>query len=424
MLLVFAAAASLLQPPPRLLSATVASGPSHVVVLPGQSGRRAGCAMIQKAALESEEAVPVVRAPRAITRVFTMRVCATLMSVVSAFTLVLAVVEPWSLSDSLYFTTTTLATIGFGDLRPVTRVGRFITSLLGLCGVGLLGGLVSAVVGEWERSTAEDAEVQGKEAAALGLASTPRAWMRPWVTRVFAIHTGTFAVLELGLLLGLGTLGFKASCPPAASRPRSAALLPPALHSPHSCLRASLCAPPCHGPLRARVAPPPPAPPGRISPSAPPPLPLRSPSAPPPLPPNTQQPYPTTHHKVPLVGRRAAPARVGCAEREFELSVRRDDGELLEVRGHARAVGRPVARHRHCDLGASPALFVRLLSVLFDLGGRRGASGRSQKGATGGIGGWMSRCWRPGSLSSVFRLVLAGADNEPGLRLRPFPFRC
>ena len=151
---------------------------------------------------------PAIRAPRPITRVFTLRVCTALVSLVSASTLLLSAFERWPLPDALYFTTTTLSTIGFGDLRPATRLGRAITSLLGMSGVGLLGGLVSAVVGEWERSTAEDTEAPSKGEGLGGAAAASRWWARR------AARPGLFAGVELGLLLLLlGTVGFKA-CEP------------------------------------------------------------------------------------------------------------------------------------------------------------------------------------------------------------------
>ena len=81
----------------------------------------------------------------------TARVCAALCVLLATFTAAFSALERWSLVDSLYFTSTTLATIGFGDLRPQRRVSKLLTSVLGACGVGLLGGLVSAVVGEWLR---------------------------------------------------------------------------------------------------------------------------------------------------------------------------------------------------------------------------------------------------------------------------------
>ena len=184
-----------------------------------------GLAAIASASI-SQESAPAIKAPRGATRIFTRRVFAALVGVICAVTLILTAAERWPVYDSLYFTTTTLATIGFGDLRPLTRVGRTVTSLLGVSGVGLLGGLVSAVVGEWEQSRSEDTE-----AASLASPASRWAWLQPWEKGwawVRASRPALYAGLELlrvsALLLGVGTAGFKA-CEPGrswleAARPR------------------------------------------------------------------------------------------------------------------------------------------------------------------------------------------------------------
>ena len=41
--------------------------------------------------------------------------------------------------DSIWFTYVTITTVGYGDLYPVTNIGRFTTSILMLFGVGLFG---------------------------------------------------------------------------------------------------------------------------------------------------------------------------------------------------------------------------------------------------------------------------------------------
>lgn len=47
-------------------------------------------------------------------------------------------VEGWGLLDALYFCTVTLATIGFGDLSPATRIGKLFTIAYVFVGVGTL----------------------------------------------------------------------------------------------------------------------------------------------------------------------------------------------------------------------------------------------------------------------------------------------
>jgi hypothetical protein len=87
--------------------------------------------------------------PRVLTSPFTLRVCGILVLVVAAFSGTFRALEGWSVIDSLYFTTTTLATIGFGDLTPTRPITRALASVVAMAGIGLLSGLVSAVVGEW-----------------------------------------------------------------------------------------------------------------------------------------------------------------------------------------------------------------------------------------------------------------------------------
>lgn len=47
-------------------------------------------------------------------------------------------VEDWGWVDSLYFSVTTLATVGLGDLAPETTAGKLFTVMFILTGVGLL----------------------------------------------------------------------------------------------------------------------------------------------------------------------------------------------------------------------------------------------------------------------------------------------
>ena len=46
-------------------------------------------------------------------------------------------VEGWHWVDALYFSTTTLSTVGFGDLAPVTRIGKIFTVIYIFVGVGV-----------------------------------------------------------------------------------------------------------------------------------------------------------------------------------------------------------------------------------------------------------------------------------------------
>lgn len=49
-----------------------------------------------------------------------------------------SLVEGWRWIDALYFSVTTLATVGLGDLAPQTDAGKLFTVMYILTGVGLL----------------------------------------------------------------------------------------------------------------------------------------------------------------------------------------------------------------------------------------------------------------------------------------------
>jgi voltage-gated potassium channel len=51
-------------------------------------------------------------------------------------------VEGWRLLDSLYFTVTTLTTVGYGDFQPRTDAGKIFTIFYIIVGIGLLSGFV------------------------------------------------------------------------------------------------------------------------------------------------------------------------------------------------------------------------------------------------------------------------------------------
>lgn len=54
-------------------------------------------------------------------------------------------VEHWSLLDSLYFSVTTLTTVGLGDLTPHTDLGKIFTMVYIFIGIGVIFGFINAV---------------------------------------------------------------------------------------------------------------------------------------------------------------------------------------------------------------------------------------------------------------------------------------
>ena len=71
-----------------------------------------------------------------------------------------AFTEPLSRTDGLYFTVTTFATVGYGDISPKTELARALATvqmLVGLLAVGVIAKVVlGAVRVAQERNTAVD----------------------------------------------------------------------------------------------------------------------------------------------------------------------------------------------------------------------------------------------------------------------------
>jgi voltage-gated potassium channel len=56
------------------------------------------------------------------------------------------IVEDWGPLDALYFSVTTLATVGYGDLSPKTDLGKGFTIIYILAGIGVIVAFANAVL--------------------------------------------------------------------------------------------------------------------------------------------------------------------------------------------------------------------------------------------------------------------------------------
>lgn len=79
-----------------------------------------------------------------------------LMFLLIAGTLFYSNNEKWSYLDSLYFSVTTLATVGFGDLHPTNPASKIFTMIYIFTGVGL----ALHIVNTFSKSIVEGREMQ------------------------------------------------------------------------------------------------------------------------------------------------------------------------------------------------------------------------------------------------------------------------
>jgi voltage-gated potassium channel len=68
----------------------------------------------------------------------------TLLALVVLDAIVIALVEGISIGDSVYFSFITAFTIGYGDIAPLTIIGRVLSVVIGLIGI-IFTGLVVAI---------------------------------------------------------------------------------------------------------------------------------------------------------------------------------------------------------------------------------------------------------------------------------------
>jgi len=65
-----------------------------------------------------------------------------------AGTLIFMILEDLTLVDAFYFSFITLATIGYGDISPATDVGKIVTVIYGIAGLGVMAALISSIASQ------------------------------------------------------------------------------------------------------------------------------------------------------------------------------------------------------------------------------------------------------------------------------------
>lgn len=70
----------------------------------------------------------------------------------AAGTLIFTIIEDLSLIDGFYFSFITLSTIGYGDISPATDVGKVVTVIYGIAGLGIIAALISSIASQRLRS--------------------------------------------------------------------------------------------------------------------------------------------------------------------------------------------------------------------------------------------------------------------------------
>jgi voltage-gated potassium channel len=74
-----------------------------------------------------------------------------LVSLLVSGTIFYSTVEGWGILDSLYFSVTTLATVGYGDLHPTTPLSKVFTMFYIVLGVGVFVAFITKVTADETR---------------------------------------------------------------------------------------------------------------------------------------------------------------------------------------------------------------------------------------------------------------------------------
>ena len=87
----------------------------------------------------------------------------TLLVLVILDAIVIALVEGISIGNSMYFSFITAFTIGYGDITPITIIGRVLAILMGLLGIIFTGLVVAVATRALVRTIEEEKRIKGKK---------------------------------------------------------------------------------------------------------------------------------------------------------------------------------------------------------------------------------------------------------------------
>lgn len=86
-----------------------------------------------------------------------------LLAMLISGTIFYTTVEHWSVVDSLYFSVSTLSTVGYGDLHPTTPLSKIFTTLYLVLGVGVFVALITKVAEQRSASILKRNHDRGKD---------------------------------------------------------------------------------------------------------------------------------------------------------------------------------------------------------------------------------------------------------------------
>ena len=97
-----------------------------------------------------------------IVRTYALEVLFGLLTLMVAFSLILMSTEPemTNFGDALWYCFAVVTTIGFGDIKAVTLIGRLLSVILGMYGIIVVAVITSIIVNFYNESSASKQDIQ------------------------------------------------------------------------------------------------------------------------------------------------------------------------------------------------------------------------------------------------------------------------